>query len=139
MLAKAAGGPESLAPVPPTLSVSDATSSLSPTGPPGTRETSGPTNPASTQGSDNGGKTPSHVGAIVGGVIGGLAALAVTGVGAWIFLRKRATVHGDGGYPDYTKVSTAPPTSENEIPPSHPRLYVRLSIILSGLHSDRHL
>jgi len=122
VLAKAAGGPESLSPVPPTLSVSDGQTS-SPTSPSGTRVLSSTTGPSPTQESNNGGRKPSHVGAIVGGVIGGLAALTVAGVGTWIFRRKRATVHSDGDHPDYTKVSTDPPTSEQEIPPSHPRLY----------------
>ena len=136
MLAKAAGGPESLAPVPPTLSVSSTQSkgptspsgtqeSSSSTGPSGTQESSGPTNPPGNKESNNGGEKPSHVGAIVGGVLGGLATLAVTGVGAWIFLRKRAMVQGDRDYPGHTKVPTDPPTSEDGTPLPHPRLYVR--------------
>ena len=138
MLARDAGGPDSLSPVPPTLSVSN-TPSLDPTGPSGTRVSSGPADPSSTQESNNGDEQSSHVGAIVGGVIGGLAALAVASAGAWIFLRKRATVHGNGDNPNYTEVSTGVPVSEQEIPPLNPRLYVRLSVPLVGSHSNRHL
>ncbi|KAF9791940.1 hypothetical protein BJ322DRAFT_1026298 [Thelephora terrestris] len=113
VLAKAAGGPESLSPVPPTLSTSVSPAHTDP--------------PATTQGNDNGngGKKSSHVGAIVGGVIGGLAALAVIGA-TWMFLRKRAAAHGDGDYPDYTKVYPGGVSSSehaHEIPPSQPRLY----------------
>ena len=111
--AKAAGGAESLSPVPPTLSVSN---------PPA----NGPTSSSGTQEGNDGEKQSSHVGAIIGGVIGGLALLAATAVVVWIFLRRRVLARGDGNsnYPDYTKVSTGPPTAEHEIPPSHPRLYV---------------
>ena len=113
MLAKAAGGAESLSPAPPTLSVSNLPAN-------------GPTSSSGTQESNDGEKQSSHVGAIIGGVIGGLALLAATAVVVWIFLRRRVLARGDGdsNYPDYTKVSTGPPTTENEIPPSHPRLYV---------------
>ena len=128
VLAKAAGGAESLSPVPPTASLSNTPAN-------------GPTSSSGTQEGDNGGNKPSHVGAIVGGVIGGLAVLAAIAVGVWIFLRRRALARGDGNYgdPDYTKVSTGPPTTENEIPPSHPRLYVRSLSILLCLHPDQHL
>jgi len=122
VLARAAGGPESLSPVPPTLSVSNG-QSLLPTGPSGTRDTSGTAGPSPTREGNNVGTKPSRVGAIVGGVVGGLAVLAVAGIGTWIFRRKRATVHSDGDHLDYTKVSTGPPTSEQEIASLHPRLY----------------
>ena len=127
MLAKAAGGPESLAPIPPTLSLSSTLPS-------------GTANPSATQGSNGGGKKSSNVGAIIGGVAGGLAALALIVIGTrMIFIRKRAVVHAGEDYPDDIKASTDTPTAEREIPPSYPRLYVRLLAILPGLHSDRYL
>ena len=135
MFAEAAGGPESLAPIPPTLEVSSApllsatTSSL------------GTVSPSATQGNNDGGKKPSNVGAIVGGVIGGLAVLALIAIGVthMIFIRKLAVVHAGEDHPNDTKVSTDAPTAEREIPPSQPWLYVRSLTILLGSHSDQYL
>ena len=76
----------------------------------------------------------SNVGAIAGGVIGGLAALGVIGIGVWLFLRRRAVGHKGG---DYSRVSTGAPVSEHGKQPSQLRLYVRVFIVLSGLRSDR--
>ena len=135
MFAEAAGGPESLAPIPPTLEVSSApllsatTSSL------------GTVSPSATQGNNDGGKKPSNVGAIVGGVIGGLAVLALIAIGVthMIFIRKLAVVHAGEDHPNDTKVSTDAPTAAREIPPSQPWLYVRSLTILLGSHSDQYL
>ena len=103
---------------------------------PSNTPSSGPTGPSK--------KEPTHVGAIVGGVIGGLAAFVVTGVGAWIFLRRRAMVNDNGDDPDYTKASTGtspfkPKTFEHKQLPSLPRLYVRSFTIPRGLDPDQHL
>lgn len=76
-----------------------------------------------------------NLGAIIGGVIGGLAALAMIGVGVWIFLRKRAIARED---PHYTRVSTGAPTSENGKQPSQLRLYVKMFLVQFGFDSDRH-
>jgi hypothetical protein len=81
--------------------------------------------PTSTSTSQGDNKKKSNAGAIAGGVIGGLAALAVIGVGVWFFLRKRATRQGDGDYSDYTRVSTGAPMSEPGVQSSNLRLYVR--------------
>lgn len=86
-------------------------------------------------------KKSSNKGAIAGGVIGGLAALAAIGIGAWIFLRKRAMARSDQGYSDYTRVSLGAPMSEHEQksqPSQQLRLYVRLFVVLSSFHSDCH-
>jgi hypothetical protein len=71
----------------------------------------------------------SNAGAIAGGVIGGLAALLAIAVGLWIFLRRRATVRSDQGFPDYSRVSTGTPTVSELDPGKQPtqlRLYVRV-------------
>ena len=85
------------------------------------------------------------MGAIVGGVIGGLAFLGAVGVGAWVFLRRRAARRnhgyaeaGDTNHQDYPKYSPGPVMSENGMQPSQMRLYVSLFILLSGLYFDRH-
>ncbi|KAF9791938.1 hypothetical protein BJ322DRAFT_1026287 [Thelephora terrestris] len=111
--AKAAGGlPEMLAAVPSTVSLSSTST--------GSRS-SMMVVPTTGQGDNN--KKKSNAGAIAGGVIGGLLALAAIVVGLWIFLRRRALARGDGYHSDYIKVSTGAPMSENLIPSSHPRLY----------------
>ena len=115
-LAKAASGQGSVSPIPPTISISNTRSK----------------------------KEQARVGAIAGGVIGGLAVFVVAGVGAWIFFRKRSMVQDNGDDPDYTKASTGPPTSEpktfehKELPPLPQQVYVRLFPILQGLHPDQH-
>ena len=128
MLARDAGGPDSLAPVPPTLGVSSTLPS-------------GTANPSATQGSNGGGKKSSNIGSIIGGVVGGLAVLALIAIGVtyMIFIRKLAVVHAGEDHPNDTKVSTDTPTAEREIPPSQPWLYVRSLIILPGSHSDQYL
>ena len=124
--AKAAGGlPEELAPVPSTVELSSTSTST------GSRS-SMMVMPTTAQGGGNQ-KKKSNAGAIAGGVIGGLLALAAIGVGVWIFLRRRALAQRDGHYSSYIKVSTGAPMSEQGISPSHPRLYVRLFVNLSGL------
>jgi hypothetical protein len=134
VIAKAAGGqPEVLAPVPSTVSLSStATGSGSPS-----IVSADPT--GTSTGQDNGTETkkPSNVGAIVGGVVGGLAVLAATGVGVWIFLRRRAAARVDGDYPDYPKYSAVASSSEHDMPPSQMRLYVSFFALVSSLHPDR--
>lgn len=129
-MAESAGGqPETLAPVPSTISLPDRSGSPS----------SGSTTSTSTSVGDNQTKKSSpNVGAIVGGVIGGLAFLAAVGFGIWIFLRRRASARGtatyggiDGDYPDYPRYSDGPIMSEHSVQPSQMRLYVGHFVILS--------
>jgi len=132
--AKSAGGqPEELAPVPSTVTLStSSTGSGSPS--------IGSTNPTSTSSSQANGDEPkasSNVGAIVGIVVGGLAALAAIGIGVWIFLRRRAAARVVGDYPDYPGYSAVASNSEHGVGPSQMRLYVRFFVPVSSLHSDQ--
>ena len=133
--AKAAGGqPEVLAPVPSTVTLSSSsTSSRSPS--------TVSADPTSTSTGQDNSKTekPSNVGAIAGGVIGGLAILAAVGVGVWMFLRRRATarIRINGDYPDYPKYTAVASTSEHGIQPSQMRLYVSFFIIVPSLRSNQ--
>ena len=87
--------------------------------------------------STNPSRKSKKTGAIVGGVIGTLVALAVIGIGAWIILRRRTTVQGDHGYSEYARVSSGAPVSEQGQQPSQLRLYVRPFVIPSRSRSDR--
>lgn len=116
--AKAAGGlPEVLAPVPSTISLSSTSS--------GSGSTSMMVVSTSTStGQGDNRKKSSNAGAIAGGVVAGLVALAAIGVGVWIFLRRRAMSRGNGSSSDYFRVSTgAPGMSEHGTETSHLRLY----------------
>ena len=132
--AKAAGdGPETLAPVPSTVSLS-----------------SGPTNsgsisiisidPTSTptgQGTETTTKKSSNVGATVGGIIGGLAILGALGVGALIFIRRRAAARIGRDHPNYPKYSAVASNSEHTMLPSQMRLYVSFFALVSSLYFDQ--
>ena len=125
MAAKAAGDlPESVAPVPSTISLSS-TPSTRPGSPSSTVD---PTN----QG-DNGMKRPSNTGAIAGGVIGGLTALEVICVRIWIFFRRRAVGRGGQGYSEDIGVATgAAPMPEHGISPLQSlQAYVRGFFLLA--------
>lgn len=77
----------------------------------------------------NQGRKSSHGGAIAGGVIGGLAALVLVGIGALI-LRKRLRARGDQGYSEYHRVSAAGPIVSEFGGKPNIRLYVRRSFTL---------
>jgi hypothetical protein len=133
--ARLAGGlPESVPPVPSTVSLSSTSTH------PGTFTTMvKPVSPS--MGSESGGekKKSPNVGAIAGGAIGGSAVLAAIGVGAWMFFRRRAATRNDGGDSDYTRVSTVGRLSEQGTPPTQLRLYVSCLLpspacILMGFH-----
>jgi len=134
VIAKSAGGqPEELAPVPSTVSLSSSsTGSSSPS-----IVSTDPTGTSTGQDNNNETKKSSNVGAIVGGVVGSLAVLAVIGVGAWIFFRRRAAARIGGVHPDYPKYSAVASSSDHGMLPSQMRLYVGLSIPVSSLHSDQ--
>ncbi|KAF9647246.1 hypothetical protein BDM02DRAFT_3261818 [Thelephora ganbajun] len=118
--AKSAGGqPEVLAPVPSTVSLSSSSTSSGSS----TMITEDPISTSTGQGNHDQTNKPSNVGAIVGGVIGGLAVLAAFGVGIWIFLRKRAIARVDEDYPGHTTYSTDAITSGHHVSPSQVRLY----------------
>jgi len=139
VIAKSAGGqPEASAPLPSTVSLSGSSTgsgSLS-------SIAANPTSTSTGQDNNNQTKKPSSVGAIVGGVIGGLAFLAAVGVGAWIFLRRRAPARNDEDYPDHPRHSADALMSEYGMQPSQMRLYVRFSSscpapFLTDLHRTR--
>jgi len=89
-----------------------------------------PTTTSTGQEDNNQTKKSSNVGAIVGGVIGGLAFLAAVGIGAWMFLRRRANPRIDEDYPDYPRYSDGPLMAEQNMPPSQMRLYVSFVVLL---------
>ena len=125
--AKAVGGlPESIGSAPPIGSLSGSSTG---SGSPSATTVSG--NPTG-----QGIQKSSSTGAIVGGVIGGLGALVLIGVGACIF-RRRAMARRDQVYPEDIGVYTDAPASEHGTLPSQLRPYVRLFATLSGLRSDR--
>lgn len=65
-----------------------------------------------------------RIGAIVGGVMGGLAVLLAIGFGVCIFFRKRASAWGDQEYSDDIEVSTGAPMSAHGITPFQIQPYV---------------
>jgi len=147
--ARAAGGtPESFAPAPSTIPLSPTSTSSSPssstTGSPSSirgSPSSATVNPTSQGDNNNLMKKSSNVGAIVGGVIGGLVAV---GIGAWIYLRIRAMEWGDKARSDKVGASTGSSLPEHVIPhlsirpydPSDPSTYpTHLEYRPTGLYS----
>lgn len=86
------------------------------------------------QNNNQSGKSSLNVGAIAGGVIGGLAFLVVVG---GILLRRRISGEVGGDHPEDLGHSSGVVVDENDMQLSEMRLYVSFFVLLSNLFSDR--